>query len=48
VCRTGNEVGSADIILGLRRLIDQRELDGPVAAAASVPYAFGAGLVTPP
>jgi 3-oxoacyl-[acyl-carrier-protein] synthase III len=49
-CYTGHEhghVGGADIVIGLRRLIDARQIDRPVAMAASVPYAFGAGLVTP-
>ncbi len=50
ICRTGDDyghVGAADLIVGLRRLIDHGQLDGPVALAASVPYAFGAGIVTP-
>jgi 3-oxoacyl-[acyl-carrier-protein] synthase III len=51
VCRTGHEyghVGAADVVIGLRRLVDQGQLDGPIAMAASAPYAFGAALVTPP
>lgn len=50
-CRTGHahgHVGSADVLIGLRRLLDARQLDRPLAMAASVPYAFGAGLITPP
>jgi 3-oxoacyl-[acyl-carrier-protein] synthase III len=50
-CRTGHEyghVGGADIMIGLRRLIDAGQLDRPLAIASSVPFAFGAGLVTPP
>jgi 3-oxoacyl-[acyl-carrier-protein] synthase-3 len=50
-CRTGHEhghVGGADLMIGLRRLSDARQIDRPIAMAASVPYAFGAGLLTPP
>jgi 3-oxoacyl-[acyl-carrier-protein] synthase-3 len=50
-CRTGHacgHVGSVDIVIGLRRVLDARQLDRPVALAASAPYAFGAGLLTPP
>jgi 3-oxoacyl-[acyl-carrier-protein] synthase III len=50
-CRTGHEyghAGGADIMIGLRRLLDAGQLDRPLAVAASAPYAFGAGLVTPP
>jgi 3-oxoacyl-[acyl-carrier-protein] synthase III len=50
-CRTGPDyghVGGADLMIGLRRLIDTHKLDKPVAVTASVPYAVGAGLVTAP
>ena len=50
-CWTGHEyghVGGADVMIGLRRLIDARQLDGPLAVASSTPFAFGAGLITPP
>jgi 3-oxoacyl-[acyl-carrier-protein] synthase III len=50
-CRTGDEyghVGGADVMIGLRRLIDAGQIDRPLAMAASSPYAFGAGLLTPP
>ncbi len=50
-CRTGHDcghVGSVDVIIGLRRVFDARQLDGPAAIAASAPFAFGAGLITPP
>jgi 3-oxoacyl-[acyl-carrier-protein] synthase III len=50
-CRTGYEyghVGGADVVIGLRRLIDARQLDRPLVMAASAPFAFGAGLLTPP
>ena len=40
-------VGSSDLALGLRDLIDRGMLDGPVALGASAPYACGFGLVTP-
>jgi 3-oxoacyl-[acyl-carrier-protein] synthase III len=49
--RTGPDlghVGGADLMIGLRQLIDARKLDRPVAATASVPYAVGAGLITAP
>lgn len=41
-------IGSADLQIGLSRLLDQGALDQPVALAASTPYLFGAGLLTPP
>ncbi|HET7506326.1 MAG TPA: hypothetical protein VFK02_35145 [Kofleriaceae bacterium] len=50
-CCTGHDyghVGATDLMIGLRRLVDARQLDSPVALAASVPYAVGAGLLTPP
>jgi 3-oxoacyl-[acyl-carrier-protein] synthase III len=50
-CRTGYEyghVGGADVMIGLRHLIEARQLDRPLAMAASSPVAFGAGLITPP
>lgn len=45
---TGHEhghLGSGDIVVGLHQLLSRGELDGPVALAASTPYAFGSGLV---
>jgi 3-oxoacyl-[acyl-carrier-protein] synthase III len=50
-CRTGPDyghVGGADLMIGLRRLIDADQLELPVAVTASVPYAMGAGIVTAP
>jgi 3-oxoacyl-[acyl-carrier-protein] synthase III len=47
---TGHDVGhlgSADVILGLRRLLDAGDLDSPVAMASSVSHAYGAGLLLP-
>ena len=41
-------VGSADVVIGLRRILDDQHFDGPVTIAASAPYAFGAGLIAPP
>ncbi len=41
-------VGSSDLVLGLRDVLARGQLDGPVALAASTPYACGFGLVTPP
>jgi 3-oxoacyl-[acyl-carrier-protein] synthase III len=41
-------LGPADVILGLRCLLDSKELDGPVVIASSTPYAFGAGMLVPP
>jgi 3-oxoacyl-[acyl-carrier-protein] synthase III len=49
-CRSGERyghVGAADTVIGLRQLIDQGLLDGPVLVAGSTPYAFGAGLLLP-
>jgi 3-oxoacyl-[acyl-carrier-protein] synthase III len=48
---TGHEtghLGGSDIVVGLRRLLDAKSIDGPVAIMGSVPYAFGAGLLLPP
>ena len=48
---TGHDVGhlgSVDVILGMRRLLDAGELDGPVAIASSVAHAYGVGLLLPP
>ena len=45
---SGNEtghVGSADILIGIRRLFDEGRLKGRVWMAGSTPYAFGAGLL---
>ena len=40
-------IGPADIIVGLDRLVRAGQLDGPVGVAASTPYSFGFGLITP-
>jgi 3-oxoacyl-[acyl-carrier-protein] synthase III len=51
VVLTGPEtghLGSADIVVGLRRLLDDGPLDGPILVGASTPYAFGAGVLVPP
>lgn len=51
ICRTGHaygHVGAADVVIGLRHLVDHHQLDRPIVMAASAPYAFGAGLVMPP
>jgi 3-oxoacyl-[acyl-carrier-protein] synthase III len=48
---TGNDaghLGAVDIVYGLRTVIDAKELDGPVALAASAAYGFGVGLLLPP
>lgn len=47
---TGNAVGHlgpGDVIYGLHTLARAGEIDGPVAVAASTPYAFGAGMLIP-
>lgn len=44
---TTGHVGSSDLALGLRDLHGRGELDGPVALAASTPFACGVGLVKP-
>jgi 3-oxoacyl-[acyl-carrier-protein] synthase III len=41
-------LGPADIIVGFDRLHRAGQLDAPVAVAASTPYSFGFGLITPP
>jgi 3-oxoacyl-[acyl-carrier-protein] synthase III len=48
---TGHEtghVGSADLLIGLDRLLRSGHLDEPCLMAGSTPYAFGAGLLMPP
>lgn len=48
---TGHEtghVGSADLLIGLDRLLRSGRLDEPYLMAGSTPYAFGAGLLMPP
>jgi 3-oxoacyl-[acyl-carrier-protein] synthase III len=40
-------VGGADVLIGMRALLDRGELTGPVALAASVPHAVGAGILLP-
>ncbi|MEE4143492.1 MAG: 3-oxoacyl-[acyl-carrier-protein] synthase III C-terminal domain-containing protein [Halieaceae bacterium] len=47
---TGHEtghVGSADILIGLDRLLQSNGLDEPYLVAGSTPYAFGSGLIMP-
>ncbi len=47
---TGNEtghVGSADILIGLDRLLHAGGLNEPYLMAGSTPYAFGSGLLMP-
>ncbi|MCB1686578.1 MAG: hypothetical protein KDI31_18910 [Pseudomonadales bacterium] len=47
---TGHEtghVGSADLLIGLDRLINSGGLTEPVLMAGSTPYAFGSGLLMP-
>jgi hypothetical protein len=41
-------LGAADILVGLQRLRDSDQLDGPVVIGSSTAYAFGVGMVTPP
>ncbi len=41
-------IGPADVIVGFDRLRRAGQVDGPVAVAASTPYSFGFGLITPP
>ncbi len=48
VCVTGDKtghVGSADILIGVRKLLDEKSFAGNILMAASTPYAFGAGLL---
>lgn len=40
-------VGGADVLIGMRVLLDRGELTGPVALAASVPHAVGVGILLP-
>lgn len=47
---TGHEtghVGSADILIGLDRVLKSGELTEPYLMAGSTPYAFGSGLIIP-
>lgn len=41
-------VGSADLLIGLDRILKSGPLEEPCLLASSTPYAFGAGLVEPP
>ena len=40
-------VGSADILIGLDRLIHDGGINEPYLVAGSTPYAFGSGLLMP-
>ncbi|GAB3628430.1 3-oxoacyl-[acyl-carrier-protein] synthase 3 [Pandoraea terrae] len=47
---TGNDaghVGAVDLGIGLRRLVDERHTDCPIALGASTPFAFGAAMLVP-
>ena len=47
---TGHEtghVGSADILIGLDRLLQTGGMNEPHLVAGSTPYAFGSGLMIP-
>jgi 3-oxoacyl-[acyl-carrier-protein] synthase III len=44
---TIGHIGSADLQIGLARLLDSGGVDAPVAIAASTPYVFGAGMLLP-
>lgn len=51
ICVTAHatgHIGSADLMLALRGLIDHGEVDGPIVLASSTPHAFAAGLLLPP
>ncbi|MBK6276905.1 MAG: ketoacyl-ACP synthase III family protein [Gammaproteobacteria bacterium] len=41
-------VGSADLLIGLDRMLKSGPFHEPYLLASSTPYAFGAGLLTPP
>ncbi|MBU6256847.1 MAG: hypothetical protein KGJ30_20150 [Burkholderiales bacterium] len=41
-------VGSADLLIGLDRLLKSGAIQEPHLLASSTPYAFGAGLMMPP
>lgn len=41
-------VGSADLLIGLDRILKSGPVDEPYLLASSTPYAFGAGLLMPP
>lgn len=45
---TFGHVGGADIVIGLRDLIDHDQIDGAIAVSASAAFGFGAALLTPP
>jgi hypothetical protein len=47
---TGHEtghVGSADILIGLDRLLQSGGMNEPYLVSGSTPYAFGSGLMMP-
>lgn len=51
VIRTGElfgHIGSADLQIGVERLLRSGPLRAPAMLAASTPYAFGAGVLVPP
>jgi 3-oxoacyl-[acyl-carrier-protein] synthase III len=51
VVRTGERIGhigSADLQIGIGRLLEDGPIDTPAVVAASTPYAFGAGLLVAP
>jgi 3-oxoacyl-[acyl-carrier-protein] synthase III len=51
VVRTGElfgHIGSADLQIGVERLLRPGPLRAPAMIAASTPYAFGAGMLVPP
>jgi len=48
VCNTGSltgHVGSADLLIGARKLLDEGRFSGNLLVAASTPFAFGAGFL---
>ena len=48
VCNTGSRsghVGSADLLIGARELLDEGRFSGNLLLAASTPFAFGAGYL---
>lgn len=50
VVLTGHEfghLGAADIFIGLQRLRESGQLDGPIVIGSSTAYAFGVGIVAP-
>lgn len=40
-------LGGADMVVGLKKLSDAKEISGPVVVAASTAYGFGTGLLLP-